>query len=171
MWLIVLERLSKLVYIPDYDISVEINGNIYKDGKKLKQYRDYKGYPCVIFKNGKAIKNMRVHKLVAQAYVPNPKGLPIVNHIDGDKENSSADNLEWCSIKDNTVHAYRVLGNKVPNGVKSSKKVLVRDKHGNEKIFDSIRSAAKFIGCCHQHLSSLLKKRTGTKLEFEFEYS
>ena len=47
-----------------------------------------------------------VHKLVAQCFVPNPDGLPTVNHIDGNKRNNHADNLEWLSFGDNSIDSF-----------------------------------------------------------------
>lgn len=46
-----------------------------------------------------------IHRLVALAFVPNPLGLPVVNHIDGDKGNNFASNLEWCTVAKNAQHA------------------------------------------------------------------
>jgi len=59
---------------------------------------NYVKYPC--------------HRLVAEEFVPNPHHLPVVNHIDGNKFNWNADNLEWCSHSENTLHAYRTGLNK-----------------------------------------------------------
>lgn len=47
-----------------------------------------------------------IHKAVAYTFLPNPDGLPEVNHKDGDKTNNSVDNLEWCSSHDNQQHKY-----------------------------------------------------------------
>lgn len=47
------------------------------------------------------------HRLVAMAFVPNPLGLPCINHIDGNKRNNAADNLEWVTFAENTAHAIR----------------------------------------------------------------
>lgn len=66
------------------------------------------GYPAVdIVDDNKVIKKSLVHRLVAEAFIPNPDNLPCVNHKDGDKHNNNVDNLEWCSYKDNTQHALK----------------------------------------------------------------
>ena len=85
-----------------------------KDSPKLKKYDVLKpqiskrnGYVYqMLYKNGKE-KLLRVHRLVAMAFLPNPNNLPQVNHKDGNKQNNSVDNLEWCEQSYNMKHAYK----------------------------------------------------------------
>lgn len=58
----------------------------------------------------------RVHRLVAEMFVPNPLNKPEVNHIDGNKLNNHWSNLEWMTHKENIQHSYDVLGRKAPTG-------------------------------------------------------
>ena len=75
-------------------------------GKALKIRTDKKGYATVgLSKDGKQ-KVGKIHRLVAQAFIPNPLNLPQVNHIDGNKTNNNVLNLEWCDNSYNQKHAW-----------------------------------------------------------------
>ena len=73
----------------------------YKNEKFLKPYTNKGGYLCVnLCKDGK-VKNYYVHRLAAEAYLPNPENLPQINHKDENKANNCLQNLEWCDAKYN----------------------------------------------------------------------
>lgn len=80
------------------------------------------GYVTVTLCNRGVHKNKSIHTLVARTFIDNPKNLPQVNHIDGDKTNNTVENLEWVTAKENMRHA-------VQNGL--------RDPHNNNARFGS----------------------------------
>ena len=93
-----LERWKKVDNFSDYEVSNLGRVKSLKKGKRriLKPGTDKDGYFFVcLFKNGKR-KYYKVHRLVAQVFIPNPKNLPEINHIDEDKQNNCVENLEWC---------------------------------------------------------------------------
>lgn len=59
----------------------------------------------------------RIHRLVAEAFIPNPEGLTQVNHIDEDKRNNKASNLEWCTPRHNLLHSRKKNASSKYNGV------------------------------------------------------
>ena len=70
--------------------------------------KQQRGYLAVnLSKNGKA-KRFLVHRLVATAFIDNPKKLKQINHIDGNKNNNSINNLEWCTASENISHAFKL---------------------------------------------------------------
>lgn len=84
------------------------NGNSYFVSKEkvLKAAIDNVGYPTVVlYGKDNTHKTVRVHRLVAEAFIPNPNNDRVVNHLDGGRTNNNVDNLEWCSHKHNTQYA------------------------------------------------------------------
>lgn len=104
-----------------------LNYNHTKQEKILKQNKNKDGYLYVnIHKQGKG-KNFTVHRLVANAFIPNPNIYPCVNHKDEDKTNNCVSNLEWCDVKYNTN-----FGTSIQRRVeKQSKQVYQYDEQGN----------------------------------------
>lgn len=80
--------------------------------KILKKQCQYKGYYTIDLHDENGYHKHLIHRLVAEAFIPNPQNKPQVNHKDGDKSNNCVDNLEWCTEKENIVHSIKVLNKK-----------------------------------------------------------
>lgn len=89
----------------DYEVSTW--GRVFnkRTGKILKPQENEKGYLRVDLINDKGRKHLKVHRLVATAFIPNPKNKPQINHIDGNPKNNSYTNLEWVTGKENQEKA------------------------------------------------------------------
>ena len=110
---------------------------------------------------------LRIHRLVAMYFIPNPQSKPYVNHIDGNKLNNKADNLEWVTAQENNLHA-RKLGL-----IKQNKPLLVTNiETGEEIVFESLSECARFLNCnkfyVHRALNGI-DDRTQYK-GFKFKY-
>lgn len=73
-------------------------------GRVLRQMADKDGYMKVSLSKNNKLKRCSVHRLVAMAFIPNPQGLPVVNHKDENKANNIVENLEWCTVAYNTAY-------------------------------------------------------------------
>lgn len=103
--------------------------NLYKISNtgKVKSIRNNKilkpsisqGYYFVILQKNGQKKFKQVHRLVAKAFIPNPKRYPVINHKDENKLNNKVSNLEWCTIKYNTNYGTCRL--KISNNLKGRK--------------------------------------------------
>ncbi len=91
-------------------VIVDEDGTIYKkysNGKfkKAPQHKSENGYKTISLRvNGKQ-RNLYSHRIIAKYFIPNPENKPIVNHKDGNRANNNINNLEWCTLKENSQHA------------------------------------------------------------------
>jgi DNA-binding MarR family transcriptional regulator len=161
----------------DGSILVSNTGHIkslLKDGRILKSQSDSKGYQRVrVTIEGRKL-TFKVHREVAKAFLPNPQKLPQVNHIDGNKRNNAATNLEWVTNQENARHAIaNGLWKNVIAGAKREnesrmRKIQGRSANGEFKVFRSVSEAERFLNS--RHISDVLKhKRTHVK-GWTFEY-
>lgn len=106
-----MEQYKPINGFSDYQISnfgnVLSNNNYNRQGsKKLSPYLNKgRGYLYISLQTEEGRKNCILHRLVAQAFIPNPDNKPHVNHIDCNKTNNRANNLEWVTAKENAQHA------------------------------------------------------------------
>lgn len=126
------------------------------DAMILKPCFDSGGYIQIHLCRHQKKRWTKIHRLVAEAFLPNPDNLPQVNHKDGNKENSRLDNLEWVSMSDNMQHAYKTGLN-----FGRVKAILQFDLNGNfVQEFKSITEAAKAVDRNPSSIQSHLKGKT-----------
>lgn len=104
-----MNEIKKIKGFNDYCVTT--NGDVYSfkgnKPKLLKAGTNRGGYKYVnLSLNGKAY-NKRVHRLVAEAFIPNPLNKSFVNHISKDKQDNSVDNLEWVTSRENNTHLHK----------------------------------------------------------------
>ena len=142
----------------------------YKKNKILKLTQDKYGYYQINLCKNNKVKNLKVHRLVAEAFIDNPNNYPEVNHKDENKTNNKIDNLEWCTHYYNNNYGTR--NNRVTE--KQKKKVICIT---TGEIFNSIKeasikynvAASSITNNCKGKLKSAGKHTiTGEKLIWEF---
>ena len=123
--------------------SVSNLGNVYSYRKnRLLNKKNCKGYLKVQLSKNGITKNFSIHRLVAEAFIENPKSLPCVNHKDENRANNCVNNLEWCDVKYNNNYGTRI--HKVKQ--KLCKCIQMLDLYGNViKEFESIHDANKYF--------------------------
>lgn len=167
---------SKINGFPNYSVSTE--GEIRNDARKeLKSpTKNHSGYLVVdLYSNGERYKK-RVSRLVGEAFVENPKNKTQINHIDGNKDNNRASNLEWVTPEENMRHAFdtglckpsrSMLGRKNPNAGRKGKSVMIVE---TGEVFSSITECGKAIDGNDRHICDCLSGRQHTHRGYHFTY-
>ena len=144
---------------------------VYEDGRVWSHKRQMfliprdngSGYlQVMLYKDGKH-KNFRVHRLVAEAFIPNPNNLPYINHKDEDKHNNSIDNLEWCDRKYNNNYGTR------NERMRKSLSVPVYCEELNREFYGA-HEAARQLGLNQTNITQCCKGNQKTTGGYHFRY-
>ena len=143
---------------------------IKKNGRKqhrkeriLKPRTTHYGYLEVCLSDNNNGRFFLVHRLVCEAFQGSPKNKPCVNHIDENKTNNVASNLEWCTYTENINYGTR--------NARISKPVGQYTRAGNLiKIWQSVREAERQLGFAHQNISTAARGEQKTAYGYVWKY-
>ena len=147
---------------PRYEVNEKGEIRNVTTGKLLKQSVSKSGYCIVDLWCDGGKKSVRVHRIVAAAFLPNPVSKSDVNHINGVKTDNHVQNLDWATRSENLYHKCRVLGKKPKNH--PNPKIPVKCVETGEK-FESMSDAAKKHNTQPVHISECIngKRKTAGK--------
>lgn len=135
----------------------------YKNQRFITGGIDGSGYQFVqLYKDG-VRQTCKVHRLVAEAYIPNPEGKPQVNHKDEVKTHNYINNLEWVTPQENVNY-----GSRSERAIKNTRKPIYCIEL--DRVFESGSQAAKELGLSAGNISNVLKGRYKSTGGYRFEY-
>ena len=138
-----------------------------KYNRPIYQWIDNTGYlQCNLYGNGKKVYR-RVHRLIAETFIPNLLNLPQVNHINGNKLDNRASNLEYCTNAENTQHAY---DNNLYMYKKRSYMIEAYDQFNNPVRFKSIRDFSEKMKLNRKTVSAILNRGKTNNYGIMFKY-
>lgn len=130
--------------------------------KKEKRHRStHYDFRVELWKNGNH-KTYLVSRLVAMAFNPNPENKPCINHLDGNTFNNKPSNLEWCTYRENQMHAFKTGLNKSPKPI-----TLVSAFDNSKHPFISMAEASRWLGMNDAFVSDLLSRGMTNYGEFK----
>lgn len=138
----------------------------------LKMTNKNGDYLTLVLYDEKHKRTTRIHRLVAQAFIPNPNNYPVVNHINGNKQDNRVENLEWCTYSHNTKEAIKqnkniILGITKYNKNKFSNKygrIYQFDKNNNLiDIYNNLQNASDKTNTCKRNILQVINHQQGRK--------
>lgn len=139
----------------------------------LKQRLNNDGYPVVGLKKNKKNKTLRVHRLMAIAFLPNPENKTQVNHKNGIRHDCTLENIEWNTPQENIRHSFDVLNREANRkgilNTKSSKIIYQHDENGVFiKEFPSVQQASRDLGI---HCDAIYSSKRFGHATYGFKFS
>lgn len=132
----------------------------------MKANLDPNGYVKVGLRNGMGQKNISLHRLIANHFIPNPDNKTQVNHINGIKTDNRLDNLEWCTPSENTIHAFRTGLRRIFKGEQKAQSKLTNSDvlsiRSDTRIYTEI---AKEYGVCKQLICNIKLRKVWRHIE------
>lgn len=159
-------RIKSLKYANQY--------GVFKREKILRKRYDKKGYLHVYLYDKNMKKSFKLHRLIAETFIPNPENKPQVNHINGIKDDNRVENLEWCTNQENQIHAFKIGLQKIKVGSlnPNAKKVNLYDLKGNYiNTFGSIKEAQMYLHKNISHISDCCKGKRKTAGNYIWKYA
>ena len=172
--------MEKWSPIPNTNYSVSSKGRVRNDKfNKIKANGNTTDgyYKVDLYSDGQR-ETKKIHRLVAEAFIPNPNNLPQVNHIDGNKKNNDVNNLEWVNCSQNMLHAYEnglvkphpsygMRGHKNPNGGRKGIPIFCIE---TGEFFKSAAEAEEKTGIPDSCIFDCLKGRCSHAHHMHFQY-
>lgn len=168
---------ERIITIRDIDYIVSSDGKVYSTNtggpsyyhKEISQRLNADGYLQITVGKTGSRSQYRVHRMVAEAFIPNPNNLPEVNHKDYDRTNNNVDNLEWCTHIDNIAHSagtghYSRFGEDNPNYGNNT----LRKKYAEDKELSLLKNRRPGVqnGRCKK--VKLINVNTGEEITFDY---
>ena len=122
------------------------------------------GYNIVNLWKNKKKKTIKVHRLVAEAFIPNLDNKPYINHKNAIRNDNTIQNLEWCTQKENILHAYKI-------GSRQTKRIQQYDlKNDLIRNWSSIKDASQKLKISNGHICSCCKGKRKSAGGFIWKY-
>lgn len=133
--------------------------------ERIRKLAKVHGYLyCELWKDGRH-ERFAVHRMVAEAFLENPGGLPVVNHKDGNKENNNVSNIEWCTYSENSYHAFRTGLHKPYD--RSGERNPMYGKHQSDSAKEKIAETHKGLKHTEEAKKKMSLRRIGTRFTEE----